>query len=251
MAKPPPLASEGLDTPRPRRRRRRGRWIWLVLRPVLKASATLALIAVTLTVILRFANPPATLTMVFEYRRIGPVRYDWLDLEAMGPHLPRAAIAAEDANFCLHQGFDLEAIRAALAEEDRSRGASTISQQTAKNTFLWQGRSWLRKGLEAGFTPLIEAIWGKRRIMEVYLNVAEFGEGVFGVRAASLHYWGVEPDRLSQSQAAALIAVLPDPKDRSPTRLTNFMRGQVRRITGGIGTIRADGRADCLGQGGG
>ena len=133
-----------------------------------------------------------------------------------------------------------------MAEDDRVRGGSTISQQTAKNVFLWQGRNWLRKGLEAGFTVLIEAIWGKKRIMEVYLNVAEFGEGIFGVRAASLHYFGIEPSELGQQQAAALMAVLPDPKDRSPVKLTNFMRSQVRRIVGGSGTIRGDGRSDCF-----
>ncbi len=247
MAKPPPeILAEGLAPPAARNRRRRGIWLWRILRPLFVGLFRFGLVCLVLTVLLRFANPPATFTMVQAYWTLGPVQYDWVDIGDMSPHLPRAAAAAEDANFCLHNGFDFAAIKAAMAEEDRVLGASTISQQTAKNVFLWQGRNWVRKGLEAGFTILIEVLWGKQRIMEVYLNVAEFGEGIFGVRAASLHYFGVEPGDLSQQQSAALLAVLPDPKDRSPNNLTNFMRGQVRRIVGGSGTIRGDGRAGCF-----
>ncbi len=247
MAKPPPtILAEGLEAPEPRKRRRRGVWLWRVLRPLFVGLFRFSLVCLALVGILKFANPPATYTMVQAYWRLGPVQYDWVSIEEMSPELPRAAAAAEDANFCLHKGFDFAAIKAALAEDDRVLGGSTISQQTAKNVFLWQGRNWLRKGLEAGFTVLIEAVWGKKRIMEVYLNVAEFGEGIFGVRAASLHYFGVEPSELSQQKAAALMAVLPDPKDRSPNHLTNFMRSQVRRIVGGSGTIRGDGRAGCF-----
>ncbi len=247
MAKPPPeILAEGLQAPTARKRGRRGTWIWRVARPFFVGLFRFGLICIVLVLLLRFTNPPATFTMVQAYWSLGPVQYDWVDIEEMSPHLPRAAAAGEDANFCLHKGFDFEAIKAAFAEDDRVRGGSTISQQTAKNVFLWQGRNWLRKGLEAGFTVLIEVVWGKKRIMEVYLNVAEFGEGIFGVRAASLHYFGVEPRELSQQRAAALVAVLPDPKERSPNNLTNFMRGQVRRIVGGSGTIRGDGRADCF-----
>jgi monofunctional glycosyltransferase len=245
MAKRPPGAvAEGLSASAPRRARRR--WLWLILRPFAKGLFMFALVAVALTLLLRFANPPVTFTMVQSYWTDGPVQYDWVDLDDMSPHLPRAAVAAEDANFCLHHGFDFEAIMAALEDEERVRGGSTISQQTAKNVFLWQGRNWLRKGLEAGFTVLIEALWGKKRIIEVYLNVAEFGQGIFGVRAASLHYWGVEPSKLSQRQAASLVVVLPDPKDRSPLDLTAFTSRQVRHIMAGSGAIRVDGRADCF-----
>ncbi len=247
MAKPPPeILAEGLEPPKARQRRRRGSWAWRILRPFFVGLFRFGLVCLALVGILKFANPPATFTMVQAYWQLGPVQYDWVDIAEMSPHLPRAAAAAEDANFCLHTGFDFAAIKAALAADDRVRGGSTISQQTAKNVFLWQGRNWVRKGLEAGFTVLIEAVWGKKRIMEVYLNVAEFGEGIFGIRAASLHYFGVEPSELGQQQAAALMAVLPDPKDRSPNNLTNFMRSQVRRIVGGSGTIRVDGRAACF-----
>ena len=126
------------------------------------------------------------------------------------------------------------------------RGASTISQQVAKNVFLWQGRTWVRKGLEAGFTVLIEVLWPKRRIMEVYLNVAEMGEGVFGVQAAAQAYWKVDADDLGPQRSARLMAVLPDPKGRSPVSGSAFIARRGAAIERGAATIRADGRADCF-----
>ena len=134
-------------------------------------------------------------------RRLGSVERSWVALENVAPAMARSVVAAEDANFCNHWGFDIEAIRAAI-EGGGQRGASTLSQQVVKNVYLWQGRNWLRKALEAVITPVVEAIWTKRRIIEVYLNVAEFDEGVFGVEAASRHYFGIGPDRLSPIQAA-------------------------------------------------
>lgn len=157
-----------------------------------------------------------------------------------------SAVAAEDADFCRHRGFDLAGIRAALADEDRLRGGSTISQQVAKNVFLWPARSWLRKGLEAGFTLLIELAWPKRRIIEVYLNVAEFGSGVFRVEAAARRYWGTSAAELGPQRAARLMAVLPDPKGRSPVSGTRFIASRGVAIASGAGTIRADGRAACF-----
>jgi monofunctional biosynthetic peptidoglycan transglycosylase len=123
----------------------------------------------------------------------------------------RSVVAAEDANFCAHWGFDMVEIRKVIASGS-SRGASTLTQQTAKNVFLWQGRSWPRKLLETAYTPMIEALWSKRRIVEVYLNLAEFGPGVFGVAAAAKHHFGTTPDKLSARQAAALASILPAPE---------------------------------------
>ena len=154
-------------------------------------------------------------------------------------------VAAEDANFCEHWGFDIRAIRAAIAQGG-NRGASTISQQTVKNVYLWHGRSWVRKVMEAAMTPLVEALWSKRRILEVYLNVAEFDEGVFGVEAAARHYFGVGPEDLSGTQAARLAAILPNPKGRSARNPSSFVRKRAAQILDGAATIRADGRAACF-----
>lgn len=214
------------------------RWIW---RPI----AVVFLFAVLVVVLFAFVNPPTNAYMYAESRRLGGIKNAWTPLEKIAPVMARSAVAAEDANFCEHWGFDMVAIRAAIAQGS-SRGASTISQQTVKNVYLWQGRSWVRKAMEALMTPLVEAIWTKRRIIEVYLNIAEFDEGVFGVGAASQHYFGVTPDKLSATQAARLAAILPSPKKRSASRPSNFVRKRGRQIASGAATIRADGRADCF-----
>jgi monofunctional glycosyltransferase len=165
-------------------------------------------------------------------------------MDDIAPAMARSAVAAEDANFCLHWGLDLGAIRAAL--DSGNGGASTISQQVVKNQFLWHGRSWLRKALEAGITPVVELIWTKRRILEVYLNIAEFDEGIFGVQAAARHYFGVDAADLSDLQAARLAAVLPDPKGRSASDPGPVVRRRTQAIMDGAATIAADGRDDCF-----
>lgn len=203
------------------------------------------LLAVFLVVLGAVINPPTTPYMASESRRLGGVDQEWVPIEEIAPVMGRSAVAAEDANFCLHWGLDLDAIRTAI-DQGGGRGASTISQQVVKNVYLWHGRSWFRKVLEAGLTPLVEAIWSKRRILEVYLNVAEFDEGVFGVEAAARHYFGVGPEALSSVQAARLAAVLPAPKSRSASRPSNFIRKRSASIRDGAATIRADGRADCF-----
>ncbi len=169
-------------------------------------------------------------------------RYEWRDFAAISPQAALAVIAAEDQLFPLHSGFDLESIRAALRDNARTgrvRGASTISQQVAKNLFLWKGRSYVRKGLEAWFTVLIELTWSKRRILEIYLNVAEFGPGVYGVEAAARTYFGAPASALSRSQAALLAAVLPNPRrlrvaDPSDyvRRRASFIEDQMRALGG-------------------
>lgn len=208
---------------------------------VVFAVAGFALVA---TLIYALIAPPTTPYMFSESRRLGGVSYDWVPIENIAPVMARSAVAAEDANFCLHWGLDVRAIRSAI---DRGRGgASTISQQVVKNAYLWHGRSWVRKSIEALWTPLTEAAWSKRRILELYLNIAEFDEGVFGVQAAARHYFGVDAVDLSPTQAARLAAILPSPKNRSASNPSNFTRNRAAAIMSGAATIAADGRADCF-----
>ena len=189
---------------------------------------------------------PVTAYMISERLRLGqPLDRDWTPVEEISPHLLRAAVAAEDANFCLHWGFDMDAIRDAIADGAR-RGGSTISQQTVKNVFLWHGRSWGRKALEALITPVMELFWSKRRVLEVYLNVAEFDAGVFGAEAAALHYFGVPAADLSASQAARLAAVLPNPQGRSASNPSAVVAARATAIAAGAATIAVDGRDDCF-----
>lgn len=190
--------------------------------------------------------PPTTPYIMAEERRLGrDVAHVWVDADQIAPVMLRAVVAAEDANFCGHWGFDMAAIRAAL-EAGAQRGASTISQQVVKNAYLWHGRDWLRKALEAVLTPMVELVWSKRRILEVYLNIAEFDEGVFGVQAAAQHYFGTTAQALSATQAARLAAILPDPKGRSAAKPSAFVSRRTTAILDGAETIRRDGRAACF-----
>ena len=214
------------------------RWFW---RAVLGFAGFLGFAVLFYAVI----NPPTTPYMNSEARRLGGVDQEWVAFEDIAPVMARSVVAAEDANFCLHWGLDVNAIQIALADGGY-RGGSTISQQVVKNVYLWQERSWLRKALEAGITPLVELVWSKRRILEVYLNVAEFDEGVFGVEAAASHYFGVTPAELTPTQAARLAAILPDPKDRSASNPSDYVRRRARQIIDGAATIDVDGRADCF-----
>lgn len=214
------------------------RWGWRV-------SAAALLLMLGLVFLWSQVNPPTTLYMLSEKRRLGDLDHHWVPMDDIAPVMARAVVAAEDANFCLHWGFDVPAIKAAIAEGG-ARGASTISQQMVKNVYLWQGRNWLRKLLEASLTPLVEATWSKRRILETYLNVAEFDEGVFGVEAAARHYFRVGPEELTAVQAARLAATLPDPKGRSAAKPSSLVERRARQIRDGAATIRADGRDDCF-----
>lgn len=221
---------------------RPGRWLF---RWGLRLVSVVFLVAVAVTLFWSVLNPPTTFYMMQESRRLGGVDHEWVPIEEIAPIMARAAVAAEDANFCLHWGLDVVAIRKAI-DAGGNRGASTISQQTVKNVYLWHGRSWIRKVMEAAMTPLVEALWSKRRILEVYLNVAEFDEGVFGIEAAARHYFGVSPDALTNVQAARLAAILPNPKGRSASRPSSFVRKRASQILSGAATIRADGRSDCF-----
>lgn len=221
--------------------RRLRRWAW---RGFLGIAGVFAL----LILVFRFVPPPINLYQLSESWRLGSIDKDWVSWDEIAPVMGRSVVAAEDANFCLHWGFDLAAIRAAV-DAGGARGASTLSQQVAKNVFLWQGRSYIRKALEALLTPTIELVWPKRRILEIYLNVAEFDEGVFGVQAAAQHYFGVDAAKLSALQAARLAAILPDPKDRSASKPSAFVRKRTGAIMAGAETIQADGRASCFDRG--
>jgi monofunctional biosynthetic peptidoglycan transglycosylase len=168
----------------------------------------------------------------------------------MAPALPRAAIAAEDARFCEHHGFDVTAIEKAIRHDERRpsrlRGGSTISQQTAKNVFLWPDRSWVRKGFEAYFTVLVETIWGKQRIMEVYLNTVEMGPGVYGVEAAAQRYFHVSARGVNPVQAARLIAILPSPLKWQVVDPGAYVRRRSGKIGRGEGAVAREGSADCV-----
>lgn len=224
------------------RRRRWLRWLW-------KAPLLLMLLSVLQVLALRFIDPPVSAFMVArQFQAWGDgdwgfrIAQDWRDLDRIASSLPVAIIASEDQNFADHHGFDFKAIQKARKHNARGRklrGASTISQQLARNLFLWSGRSWVRKGLEAWYTVLIESLWPKRRIVEVYANVAEFGDGVYGAQSAARAFFGKDAARLSAPESARLAAVLPSPKRynaRNPgpyvQRRTNAIQRQMRQIGG-------------------
>ena len=216
-----------------------------VLRWALRGVLGLGAFYALLVLLFSFLNPPVNIYQLQESVRLGGLEREWVSWDDIAPVAGRSAVAAEDANFCLHWGFDIAAIRAAVAQGG-NRGASTISQQVVKNVFLWHGRSWLRKALEAVLTPAVELIWSKQRILEVYLNVAEYDEGIFGIQAAARHHFGVDARDLTALQAARLAAVLPDPKGRSASEPSRFVRERTRSILSGAETIGADGRDACF-----
>jgi monofunctional glycosyltransferase len=213
-----------------------------MLRRLLKWAVFTALAFVVFSALpvlaLRWVDPPTSAFML----RAGQADYRWVDYDRISPHVAIAVVAAEDQQFPFHEGFDLKSIREAVkenAKRRRPRGASTISQQVAKNLFLWNGASYARKGLEAWFTVLIEVSWPKQRILEVYLNVAEFGRGVYGVEAASHRYWRKSAAKLNRYEAATLAAVLPSPRRMRADRPSRYVAerrdwilGQMRGLGG-------------------
>lgn len=198
-----------------------------------------------LILLFSFVPPPGNLYQWQESWRLGGIERDWVPFDQIAPAMARSVVAAEDANFCLHWGFDIAQIREAIAHGQK-RGASTISQQVVKNVFLWQGRSYVRKALEAVLTPLVELMWSKQRILEVYLNEAEFGEGVFGVGAAARVMFDSDAASLTPKQAARLASVLPNPKEYSAVKPGSYVRNRAAQVISGAETIEADGRAACF-----
>lgn len=220
-----------------------------ILRIALKAALGFVLVSVLWVVIYRFVPPPITFTMAGDLLGGHSVTKDWTPLSKIDPDMARAAIAGEDSRFCTHNGFDFRAIAGAAvrnAKGGRIRGGSTISQQTAKNAFLFQGGGYVRKAFEAWFTVLIEAIWGKRRIMEVYLNIAETGIGTYGAEAGAIRYFNHGAGTLSPAEAGRIAAVLPLPKKREAVAPRGFVRRHGNRIASHIGFIRREGLDSCL-----
>lgn len=207
---------------------------------LLSLLAAAVLVPLSLVLFYRVVPVPATPLMLLRLVEGHGLSHDWVAYDEIAPAMIRSVIAAEDGKFCLHNGFDWDAINDALeAAEDgqRLRGGSTISQQTAKNVFLWPGRSWVRKGLEAGFTVVIEALWPKRRILEVYLNSVEFGPGIYGVEAAARFHFRKSAAQLSAREAALLAAVLPNPIRFSASRPSGYVSRYAGRIQGRAGDI--------------
>ena len=213
---------------------------------LLKLGIGLVALSLFLVVVYRFLPVPGTATMLMDENGMTK---DWEPLTDIDRNMVRAVIAAEDGKFCEHDGFDREAIENAIERNrqgGRIRGGSTISQQTAKNVFLWQGGGYFRKGLEAWFTLLIEQIWGKRRIMEVYLNVAETGIGTYGVTAGAERYFDKTALRLSPSEAARMAAALPLPKERSVVNPSGWLARHGRTVERRIGVVQRDGLDACV-----
>ena len=215
---------------------------------IFKAAILLIFFSVVWAAIYAIVPVPVTATMLMDENGITK---DWEPLDNIDRNLVRAVISAEDSKFCAHEGFDTEAIASAMArnaEGGRIRGGSTISQQTAKNVFLWQGGGYFRKGLEAWFTFLIEQIWGKRRIMEVYLNVAETGIGTYGAEAGSQRYFQHPADSLSRSEAARMAAALPLPKERAVVNPSGWLRRHGNTIAARINVVANEGLDACVYQ---
>lgn len=216
--------------------RRRRRWLrWLIALPL--AALVLSVVQVAT---IRFVDPPFSAFMVWRQLEAWGdgdwsfrIAHDWRDLDDISPYVPLAVIASEDQTFAEHYGFDLKAIERARKNNERGRkvrGGSTISQQTAKNLFLWSGRSWVRKGIEAWYTVLIETMWPKHRIVEVYVNVAEFGDGVYGAQAAARTYFRKDAARLTAAEAARMAAVLPSPRRYSIAKPGPYVQRRAQAI---------------------
>ena len=234
------------------KRRRKGSIFGRILGWIVKLIIAFFLISILWVLAYRFINPPITINMLVDIVGGRGAQRDWMPIGQIDRDMVRAAIAAEDGKFCSHHGFDVEAIEDAMqrnASGGRIRGGSTISQQTAKNAFLWNGGGYARKGVEAWFTFLIEHLWGKRRIMEMYLNLAETGIGTYGVNAGSQRYFGHDSSAMSPIEAARIAAVLPLPKERGAIAPKGFTRRYGNTIDARIGEVARDGLDACVYQG--
>ena len=223
-----------------------------VLMFLVKLVLALVLGSILWVLAYRFINPPITATMLGDVVAGRGATRDWMGIDELDRDMVRAAIAAEDSKFCSHDGFDLQAIEAAAkrnASGGRIRGGSTISQQTAKNAFLWQGGGYVRKGVEAWFTLLMEAMWPKQRIMEVYLNLAETGIGTYGVNAGSQRYFDHDSSAMSRTEAARIAAVLPLPKERGAVAPKGFTKRYGNTLAARVGVVARDGLDACVYQG--
>jgi len=230
--------------------RPRRSWFRRILRWLFRFILIFILGSLAWVLLYRFVDPPLTFTQLGDLIEGNGARSDWMAIEAIDRNMVRAAIAGEDGKFCSHHGFDTDAIEAAMRRNAAGghvlRGGSTISQQTAKNAFLWQGGGYFRKGLEAWFTLLIEATWPKRRIMEVYLNVAETGIGTYGVNAGAERYYGHDASHMNPIEASRIAAVLPLPKRREAVAPAGFTRRYGNLIAARINVVRREGLDRCV-----
>ena len=234
------------------KRRRKGSFLGRLVGWIVKLTLAVIIISVLWVLAYRFVNPPITFNMIGDLVAGRGAHKDWMPIGQIDRDMVRAAIAAEDSKFCTHHGFDFEAIEDAMkrnASGGRIRGGSTISQQTAKNAFLWNGGGYARKGAEAWFTFLIEHLWGKRRIMEVYLNLAETGIGTYGVNAGAERYFGHDASAMSPTEAARIAAVLPLPKKRGAVAPKGFTRRYGNIIAARIPAVARDGLDVCIYEG--
>jgi len=235
-----------------RRRRTRGSLLGGIFGWIVRIVLAFILLSLLWVLAYRFINPPITITMAGDMLAGRGAARDWMPITKIDRDMVRAAIAAEDGKFCQHNGFDFEAIEDAMkrnASGGRIRGGSTISQQTAKNAFLWQGGGYVRKGFEAWFTFLMEHMYPKRRIMELYLNLAETGIGTYGANAGSQRYFGHDADAMSATEAARIAAVLPLPKERGAIAPKGFTRRYGNTIAARIGAVGRDGLDSCVYRG--
>jgi len=238
--------------PRYKRKRRSGSLIGRIVGWIVKLILAFLIISVLWVLIYRFVNPPITMTMLRDVFVGRGATRDWMPINEIDRDMVRSAIAAEDGKFCTHHGFDFEAIEDAMkrnASGGRIRGGSTISQQAAKNAFLWQGGGYARKGVEAWLTFLIEHLWGKRRIMEVYLNLAETGIGTYGVNAGAQRYFGHDASAMSATEAARIAAILPLPKERAAIAPKGFTRRYGNTIAARIPLVSREGLDACVYKG--
>jgi monofunctional biosynthetic peptidoglycan transglycosylase len=234
------------------KRKRSISWPRRILGWIVKLILAFIIVSVLWVLAYRFVNPPITVTMIGDILEGRGAHKQWMPISQIDRDMVRAAIAAEDSKFCSHHGFDYQAIEDAMkrnASGGRIRGGSTISQQTAKNAFLWQNGGYFRKGLEAWFTFLIEHLWGKRRIMEVYLNLAETGIGTYGVNAGSERYFGHDASAMTAIEAARIAAVLPLPKERGAIAPKGFTRRYGNTIAARIPIVARDGLDACVYRG--
>ncbi len=233
---------------KPSRRARRGGWFGALVKWALIVGVV---VPVAWTALYGLIPPPVTFLMARRALLDGEgMDYRWRGLGDISPDLVRAVISSEDAKFCTHSGFDQAAIEQALENNEkrpaRIKGGSTISQQTAKNAFLWPDRSYVRKAVEAGFTVLMELFWSKARVMEVYLNIVEWGPGVYGAEAASQQWFGKSAKELTRLEAAKLAAILPSPRRYKATASGPYVRRRARAIQGRMGVVQRDGLAACV-----
>jgi monofunctional biosynthetic peptidoglycan transglycosylase len=243
-------ASERLNANLPKAKKRRPfRWghaLWTLIKISLVIGVVLPVLAV---LIYRFVPPPGTILMVEGAIEGRGIDYRWTPLSKISPSLITSAVASEDGKFCEHHGFDFGAIEKAMQNNDEGKklkGGSTISQQTAKNVFLWPHRDWVRKGAETWFTVLIETFWGKKRIMEMYLNVAEMGPGIYGAQAAAERYFHTDAAHLNAAQAARLISVLPSPIRYKAAAPGPYVARRAAHVGAAAHEVRRDGYANCV-----